>query len=304
MKEEKTGQITELIFTNEQNCYAVLLFETEEEQFFAVGTMPSPKVGRKYHLIGEWKKHPKYGEQFSFSSFEELLPTGADAIRAFLSSGIIKGIGPVTARSIVNKFGDDTLKIIEETPRRLTEINGIGEVKAETIAKAYEEQRSFANVVIELSTLGIDTKVSVRLFREYGAGAPAVVKENPYRLIDDVYGIGFSKADKIAQKIGIQNDSPFRIKSGLVYALETKAANGDSFYPETKIVEEVAEFLDVSRAQVEEVEMELAIDGKLYKEDLSGQKILILSRFKKAESYCASKLYALSNCELIGIAGN
>lgn len=304
MKEEKTGQIAELVFTNEQNYYAVLLFETEEEQFFAVGNMPSPKVGRKYHLIGEWKKHPKYGEQFSFSSFEELMPTGSDAIRAFLSSGIIKGIGPVTARAIVNKFGDDTLKVIEETPSRLKEVTGIGEAKAETIAKAYEEQRAFANVVVELATFDIDTKVAVKLFKEYGIAAPAIVKENPYRLIDDIYGIGFNKADKIARKIGIENDSPFRIKSGLIYALESKAAGGDSFYPENEIVEQVAEFLDVSREQVEDVEMELALDGKIFKENLGGQIILILSRFKKAESYAASKLYALSNCELIGIAGN
>jgi len=304
MKEEKTGQITELVFTNESNYYAVLLFETSEEQFFAVGNMPSPKVGRQYKLIGEWKKHPKYGEQFSFSSFEEIMPTGADAIRSFLSSGIIRGIGPVTARAIVKTFGDDTLRVIEQEPQKLTLVNGIGNTKAEAIAKAYEEQRAFANVVIELSSLGIETKVSVRLFKEYGANAPSIVKENPYRLIDEVYGIGFNRADKIAKGIGIENDSPFRIKSGVIYALESKAQGGDTYYPEKKLVEEVAQFLDVSREQVIEVETELALDGKVVKETLAGEDILMLYRFKKAESYCASKLNMLSNCELVGIAGN
>jgi len=304
MKEEKTGQITELVFTNESNFYAVLLFETEEEQFFAVGNMPNPKMGRRYRLTGEWKKHPKYGEQFSFSSFEEVLPSGADAIRAFLSSGIIRGIGPVTARAIVKAFGDDTLNIIESEPSRLTEVTGIGNAKAEAIAKAYDEQRAFANVVIELSKLGIDTNICVKLFKEYGAKAPEIVKENPYRLIDEVYGIGFTRADKIAKSVGIQEDSPFRIKSGIIYALEAKAAGGDSFYPEKKLIEEVAQFLDVTREQVEELELELSIDGLVFKENLSGQDILILHRYKKAESYCASKLHILSNCELLGIAGN
>ncbi|MCQ2553148.1 MAG: ATP-dependent RecD-like DNA helicase [Clostridia bacterium] len=304
MKEEKAGQISELIFTNESTFYAVLLFETEEEQFFAVGSMPNPRLGRTYKLTGEWKNHPKYGEQFAFSSFEEIMPSGADAIRAFLSSGIIHGIGPISARAIVKKFGDDTLRIIEEEPERLAEVNGIGKSKANAIAEGYAAQRIFANVVMDLSKLGIETPVALKLFRQYGASAVDIVKENPYRLIEDVYGIGFMRADKIAASIGIENDSPFRIKSGIVYALESKASGGDTYYPEKELIEQVAQFLDVTREQVAELELELALDGTVYKENLNGEIILMLHRFRRAENFCASKLSLLCNCYLTGIAGN
>lgn len=301
MKEEKVGQISELIFTNESNYYAVLLFETEEEQFFAVGNMIAPKVGRRYRLIGEWKAHPKYGEQFAFSSFEELMPTGADSIRAFLSSGIIKGVGPSTAKAIVSRFGDDTLKIIEEHPERLKEVAGIGEAKAEAIAIGFAEQKAYANTVIALGNFDIPANIAMKLYKQYGTDAVEIVKENPYRLIEDVYGIGFAKADKIARNVGIAEDSPFRIQSGIIYALESRANGGDCYYPEELLVEEVAEFLDVTRENVRDQELALALDGKIFKEKLSGRDVLMLFRYKRAESYCASKLYQLCNCDLSAI---
>jgi len=301
MKEEKLGQVAEIVFTNEQNAYAVLLFETEEEQFFAVGNIIAPKIGRRYRLTGEWKTHPKFGEQFSFSSFEELMPTGADSIRAFLSSGIIKGIGPATAKAIVKMFGDDTLKVIEEHPEELTKVTGIGVAKAEAIANGYAEQRAYLNTVVELGKYDIPAATAMKLFKQYGVDAILVVKENPYRLIEDVYGIGFAKADKIARNVGVAADSPFRISSGIIYALEGKAQGGDSYYPEDALVEDVASFLDVTREQVKDQELSLALDGKICKEKLEGRDILMLYRYKRAESYCASKLYQLCSCDLTAI---
>ncbi len=304
MKEEIIAQISDLIYTNESNYYTVLLFENEEEQFFAVGNMPVPKIGRRYRLRGEWKEHPKYGNQFAFSSFEELKPTTAAAIAAYLSSGIIKGIGPATARRIVKKFGDDTLKIIENEPERLCEVAGIGKIKANAIAKSYAEQTECANTVVELAKYEINSAVAIKLYKQYGSETMNVLYENPYRLIDDMYGIGFVRADKIAKSMGFAEDSAFRVQSGVIYAMEQYAEAGDSYMPEAEFTEKTAQFLNVEREQVAEAIFELVMDGRLRKENLTGENILMLYRFHKAECSVASKLYMLCNTELTGISGN
>lgn len=304
MKEEIIAQITDLIYTNESNYYAVLLFENEEEQFFAVGNMPAPGIGRRYRLEGEWKEHPKYGNQFAFSSFEELKPGTAAAIAAYLSSGLIKGVGAATARRIVKKFGDDTLKIIEKEPERLCEVNGIGKIRADAIARSYAEQTEYANTVVELAKYDIHSALAIKLYKQYGAETINVIRENPYRLIDDVYGIGFRRADKIAKSIGIAEDSPFRIQSGVLYAMEQCAEAGDSYMPEQDVAENVAQFLDLTREQVREAIFELVINGRLCKENLAGEKILMLYRFHKAECSVTSKLYLLCNTELTSMCGD
>ena len=302
MREEKLGTATEVIFHNESNFYTILLFETKEEQFFAVGTMPDPKKGRRYRLFGDWKNHPKYGEQFAFTSYEEPEPTTEEGIISFLASGVIKGIGPATALAIVKHFGDETLKIIAEQPAKLTQVSGIGAKKAAAIAESYGAHREYANTVLKLSAYDISPAVCMKLFKTYGAQAVEVVQENPYRLIDDVYGIGFAKADKIAQKIGIAPDSPFRIKSAVVYALFARASAGDTYAPETELTEEVAAFLDVTREQVSDAMFELALDGRVFKEELAGEKIVILSAYRRAERFCAAKIIQLCESELTGIA--
>ena len=304
MKEDVTGRITELVYTNESNYYAVLLFETEEEQFFAVGYIPSPRLGRDYRLTGEWKTHPKYGEQFAFSSFEELAPTGANAIYSYLASGLIRGVGPSTARAIVSKFGDDTLKVISESPEKLTAVSGIGPVKAEAIASAYKEQTEYADTVVALAGYDISANVAIKLYKQYGTGCLDIIRENPYRLVDEMYGIGFGKADKIAKNVGIPNDSPFRIKSAVIYRLEQLASAGDCYAPEADFTEQSAQLLDVLREQVSDAVNELAMDGQLFREKLDGQSILILFRYRRAENYCAAKIYELCNCTLTGIASN
>ena len=301
MKEEKTGSVKELIFHNDSNFFTILLFESTEEQFFAVGKMPDPKKGRSYRLTGEWTEHPKYGEQFAFSSFEELEPTGAEGIASFLASGIIKNVGPATALAIVKRFGDDTLRVIAEDPDRLTLVSGIGPVKAKAIAEGYAAHRSYAQVVLKLSVYDISPAVCMKLYKVYGAEAAEVVKENPYRLIDSIYGIGFVKADRIAQKLGIPSDSPFRLRSAVVYDLEYHAGLGDTFVPETDLTEDVAVMLDVPREDISSAIFDLALDGRVFKENLDGQNIVTLSSYRRAENYCAAKLLQLINCELKAI---
>ncbi len=304
MKEEKLGTAAEVIFHNEANFYTILLFETKEEQFFAVGNIPNPAKGRRYKLIGEWKQHPKYGEQFAFSSFEEPEPTTEDGILSFLSSGVIKGVGPSTALAIVRHFGEDTLRIIGEEPDRLTDITGIGKKRAAAIAESYAQHRGYAQTVMQLAAYDISPAIAMKLYRTYGAEAVEVVKEDPYKLIDDVYGIGFAKADKIAQRIGIAQDSPFRIRSAVIYALNTRAGAGDTYAPETELTEDVASFLDVSREAVSDAIVELALDGRLYKEVLAGEHIVMLTGYRRAEKACAFKIMQLTECELSPISSD
>ena len=304
MKEEKTGSVKDLIFHNESNYYTILLFESAEEQFFAVGKMPEPRKGRSYRLTGEWTEHPKYGEQFAFSSFEELEPTTAEGIVSFLSSGMIKNIGPATALEIVRRFGDDTLRVIADDPDRLTLVRGIGPVKARAIAEGYAAHRSYAQVVLKLSAYDISPSVCMKLYKTFGEDAAEVVKDNPYCLIDRIYGIGFQRADKIAQKVGIPADSPYRLRSAVIYDLEYHAGLGDTFVPETDLTEDVAIMLDVPREDISSAIFDLALDGRVFKEILGDQNIVILSSYRRAENYCASKLLQLINCDLKAISAD
>jgi len=302
MKEEKTGTAAEIIFHNETNYYTILLFETEEEQFFAVGNIAYPKAGRSYRLTGEWKNHPKYGEQFSFSSAEELEPTTAEGIKAFLCSGVIKGIGPKMAAAIVKKFGDDTLKVIAEEPERLTEVSGIGKAKAMTIEEGYREHREYADTVLALSAYDITQNVCMKLYKAYGKDAVAVVRENPYTLISDIYGIGFKKADKIAGSAGIAKDSPHRIKSGIKYLLGQLVQNGDTYAPASQFTEDAASFLDVTREQVSDCAFELVMEADLIKDVIDGVPVYMLYSYNRAEKYVAAKLHELCTAELPAIA--
>ncbi|MBQ1418857.1 MAG: ATP-dependent RecD-like DNA helicase, partial [Firmicutes bacterium] len=298
MKEVKEGRIAELIFHNEENFYTIAVFETDTEQFYAVGYLPRPAKGRRYTLTGEWKVHPRYGEQFAFTSFEEPEPATSDGILSFLSSGIIKGVGPSTAAAIVKKFGDEALKIIGEDPDRLTEVSGIGKVKAKTIAESYAEHKEYANTVMALSALDISPAACLKLYKAYGAAAADIVRENPYQLIADVWGIGFRKADKIAETLGFDRESPFRIRAGFLFCMENLAAEGDTYAPKREFIERCAEFLDVSREKVEEAMVELAIGGRVFAEVLDGEEILQLWRFRRAEQKVAAKLFLLCNTPL------
>ncbi len=304
MKEEKEGTARELIFRNETNFYTILLFETDEEQFFAVGSMAAPKAGKHYRLTGEWKTHPKYGEQFAFSSAEELEPTTEDGIVSFLSSGMIRGIGPKMAAAIVRKLGKDTLRIIQDNPERLLTVPGIGPAKAEAIAAGYREHREYADTVLALSEYDISAGVALKLYRAYGAGAVDIIKENPYALISDIYGVGFRKADKIASSVGIAPDSPFRIQSGILFMLSEKVSQGHTYVPETELTEETAAFLDVTREQVAEGAFGLVMDGKICKDVIGGTNIYMLYSYYRAERAAAAKLYELCNTPLSAVAVN
>ena len=302
MKEIKEGRISDLIFHNEDNFYTIAVFETGTEQFCAVGYLPRPQKGRRYTLTGEWKTHPRYGEQFAFSSFEEPEPATSDGILSFLSGGIVKGVGPSTAAAIVRQFGDDALRIMEQEPERLTEVSGIGKAKAKSISESYAQHKEYAGTIMALAKLDLSTAVCMKLYKAYGAAASDIVRENPYQLIADVFGIGFRKADKIAESIGFDRQSPFRVKAGFLYCLETLAGEGDTYAPKAEFIERCAGFLDVSREDVQEAMTELAINGQICLENLNGEEILQLWRFRRAEQKVAGKLFELCHTPLIHVS--
>ncbi len=304
MKEEKRARLTEIIFHNEENFYTIGVFESGSEQFCATGTIGFPGVGKEYTLTGEWTVHPKYGEQFAFTDCEENEPATEEGIKAFLSSGAIKGIGPATAALIVARFGTDALRIIQEEPGRLTQISGIGPVKASAIHEGYMEQRGYANAVLALSAFGISPATALKLYRTYGSEAADIVKEDPYKLVGDVWGIGFRKADAIAARIGIGHDSPRRIACGISFMLEQSAQNGNTYEEKTALVEGTAQFLDVTRQQVQDSLFELIMDAQVYTENIDGVEAVMLYRYYRAERRVASRLFSLCTAPLAAVAAD
>lgn len=304
MLDEKQGTIAEIIFHNSENGYTVAVFETELEAFTAVGNLPSASVGRSYVLRGEFIIHPTYGEQFAIKEFEESMPTTEEGIREFLASDVMKGIGRKTAASIVSRFGTETLAVIEENPERLTEIPGIGEKTARRIAEAFSRQREFANIVLYTQQYGIGAGCAMKLYQVYGENTIQAIEENPYRLVDDIFGIGFKKADKIAVQMGIAPDDGFRIKSGIRFTLSYFAGEGNTYLPQSLLCEKAGQLLDLPMDRIEEELTEMAFAGDIHIENLDNRNAVFLMAYYMAEQNVCKCLAAIESAELKPIAGN
>lgn len=304
MLEEKQGTIVEIVFHNNENGYTVAVFETEIEAFTVVGILPSAGVGRSYVLRGEFTDHPTYGEQFSIKDFEEVMPSTEDGIREFLASGVMKGIGRKTAAGIVSKFGKDTLRIIEEEPYRLTEIAGIGEKTAQKISDAFSSHREFANVTLYLQQFGISANYAMKLYQVYGSETIKAVEENPYRLVEDVFGIGFKKADKIAEKMGVAADDEHRIKSGIRFTLSYFAGEGNTFLPQNVLCEKAGQLLDLSIDSIEEQLLSMAFEGAVHIENLDGRNVVFLMAYYMAEQNVCRCLMEINSAELKPVAAS
>lgn len=298
MIEEKQGVIADIIFHNQENSYTIAVFETEDEQFTAVGTLPSCRKGSNYLIRGQWKVHPSYGEQFAFFEFEEILPSSKEGIEDFLASGVLKGIGKKTAALIVAKFGDKTLEIIENEPKRLTEISGIGPKKAEAVAEAFRSHREFANISLYLQQYGINADYAMKLYKFYGPETIAAIEDNPYRLVDDVFGIGFKKADRIAQKMGVAKDDENRIKSGVRFTLGYFASEGNTFLPQSFLSEKTADLLEVSIEKIDDVLVEMAFQGDIHIDRLENRNVVYLFPYYMAEQNVCKCLGSLNSAIL------
>src|SRR5690242_2163317 len=209
-------------------------------------------------MEGRWGSHPQYGKQCQAENYTTVLPATVQGIRRYLGSGLVKGIGPVFADRITQHFGLDTLRIIEEEPERLIEVPGLGPKRTKKIADAWEEQKAIKEVMLFLQTVEVSTSIAVRIYKKYGDASISVVKNQPYRLAADVWGIGFLTADKIAQSVGIPHDSPERVKAGLQYALSQATDQGNCYLPEEQLIADAVKLLQVDTGLVIECLAELA----------------------------------------------
>lgn len=294
---QQQGKLGKIIFNNPENGYTVAVFDTEAGAIRIAGSFAEPKTGAKYRLEGRFTIHPKYGEQFSVSSYEEMMPEGADAILEFLSAGNIRGIGPKMARQIVDVFGDDTLKVIEETPEKLLMISGIGAKTLSRISESFGESREFANTAIELRELGIEMNEAVRVYKIYGKESVRIVRENPYVLAEDIRGINFNRADAIAAKLGMEPESSVRIESAIRYMLRSWAASGSTLMPEDYLIEKTAGFLDVMMDNVRDLLKDMVFAGELEEDNVNDTAVIYLYGYYHAEQRVAHDLMKLRNAD-------
>nr|WP_030875244.1 ATP-dependent RecD-like DNA helicase [Streptomyces sp. NRRL B-24051] len=257
------GVLERITYANEENGYTVARVDTGRgagDLLTVVGSLLGAQPGESLRMEGRWALHPQFGKQFQVDNYTTVLPATIQGIRRYLGSGLIKGIGPVMADRITTHFGVDTLDIIEQHPKRLVEVPGLGPKRTKMIAAAWEEQKAIKEVMVFLQSVGVSTSIAVRIYKKYEDASISVVKNQPYRLAADVWGIGFLTADRIAQAVGIPHDSPERVKAGLQYALSQSTDQGHCFLPEERLIADGVKLLQVDTGLVIDCLAELAQD--------------------------------------------
>ncbi len=293
------GTLEDIVFRNDENGYTVALIDFKGTLVTIVGKLISANIGENLSLEGEYVKNKKYGYQFSFTNYEVTLPTSLSGIEKYLSSGLIRGVGPATAHNIVKTFKDETFDIIEMAPSRLAEIKGISKDKAIEIGTRFKALKNIQNVVIFLQNYGLTTNMSLKIFGIYAEKTIDIVKNNPYKLVEDISGIGFSTADKIAKSIGISNDSEFRIRAGILHTLNNSTEkNGNTYLPRKMLFEESSSLLNLDECEYENqfiCALESLVNDKtcmsIWKKKT---EIICLTKYFRYESGSAQKLALLN----------
>ncbi len=291
--DEVQGTIYDVVFRNEQNGYTVLDLEQDKEIITLVGYFTFLNIGETIKAYGKWVQHPDYGNQFKVETYAAVTPATVNGIEKYLASGLIPGIGPHTAKKLVEKFGLDTLDVMQYNPDRLIEVEGIGQKKAEKISEAFQEQKELKDIMMFLEQYGIGAAYAVRIYKTYGGNTINEIKENPYKLADDVFGIGFKMADRVALSMGISKSSEYRIASGTRYVLNQYHGNGHTFVPQEELVKSAAALLEVDETQIEDTIVRLFIDKKLVVENIGDVRGVYSVPFFKAESGTARRLMQL-----------
>ncbi len=257
------GVIEDIIFKNDDNGYVVAIVATKDETHTVVGYIPNIVEGQSLKIDGDWVKHPEFGKQFKINGYEEILPTSKIGIEKYLASGIILGIGPVTAKKIVERFGEKTLEIMDNNIEKLGEIEGIGEKKVKLINESYKKQQEVRTIMVFLQEYGVSPNQCIKIYNKYKKEAIKIVKENPYKLTEDIAGIGFKTADKIARNLGIEASSPFRIQSGITFVVGEFCAMGNTYMPMDKLIKEASDMLCIDKTEVEKNIYECTLDQKI-----------------------------------------
>lgn len=280
------GYVDHIIYQNKDNGYAVLSMNVDDEEEICVGIFRGVDNGENLEITGEYVEHPSYGFQFKASSFKVVEPDDLLSMERYLGSGAIKGVGEALAKRIVKRFGKDTFRVIEEEPERLVEVKGISERIAQQITDQMIEKREIREAFLFLQKYGITNTLAVKIYEKYGMGMYGILKENPYRLAEDIQGVGFRLADEIAEKIGIHTDSDYRIRSGILYTLLQASLEGHMFLPMRVLVRRSADLLQVPeeaiRAQIQNLHMD--------------HKVVVKKTTDEPEVYAFSYYYAELNC--------
>ncbi|WP_344331086.1 SF1B family DNA helicase RecD2 [Kitasatospora putterlickiae] len=290
-----------ITYANEETGYTVARVDTGRggnDLLTVVGALLGAQPGESLRLHGRWGSHPQYGRQFVVENYTTVLPATVQGIQRYLGSGLIKGIGPRFAERIVERFGVDTLEVIENEPGRLIEVPGLGPKRTKKIAAAWEEQKAIKEVMVFLQGVGVSTSLAVRIYKQYGDGSIGVVKNEPYRLASDVWGIGFLTADRIAQAVGIPHDSPERVKAGLQYALSQSSDQGHCYLPEERLIADGVKLLQVDVGLVIDCLAELVATEGVVREQVPGEggepiTAVYLVPFHRAEISLANQLLRL-----------
>ncbi len=293
------GAVEEIIFRNDGNGYTVFYFEHSDMHTVCVGKFLQISVGAHLKLEGNFVTNAKYGEQFQVDSFETLYPTSKEGIRKYLGSGLIKGVGPVTAKAIVDVFKEDTLNVIEFAPKELANVRGISERKAEMIGEAFRELKHLQNTVIFLQGYGLTVNMAIKIFEVYQNKTVEIIKENPYKLVEDVEGIGFATADKIARSLGIDRRSEFRIRAGFLYCLtDASEKNGHTYLPKEDLFKNVSKLLEIEEDEsFKKVLEDLIFDRTVTNTFIFPHDAVMLTKYFYYERSIADKL-ALLCCSL------
>ncbi len=295
------GIVEEIKFRNELNGFTVAILDTTDGNVTIVGVMPVLNVGETVEVKGDWTYHSNYGEQVEVENVTPTVPATLNGIEKYLSSGLIPYIGPKTAKRIVKMFGMDSLDVIQYNPEKLKEVEGIGDKKLVKIVDAFEEQREIRDVMVFLQQYGISTSYGLRIYKKYGTETKNIITENPYRLSEDIYGIGFKTADKIAHSMGIASNSPHRIKAGIKYQILKYAGYGHSFVPMKELLLETSQMLGIEESIIESSIRDLAVKGDIYIETIDEEIRVYYMPFHKAENNVGRKIIELSRVKIDSI---
>ncbi len=291
---ELEGRLEEIIYQNESNGYTVGILSTEDEEITIVGVLPALREGEDLKVKGKWTVHPNYGRQLEIQEYRPVQPSTTKGMISYLSSGIIHGIGEKMAKRIVDLFGSETFEIMQHQPHRLREVSGIGEAKAEAIAEAFKEQWELRDIILFLSQYGITPNYAVKIYKKYGEKTIATIQENPYRLADDIWGIGFKKADEIGKTMGISSNSKYRIHAATKYILNCLHLEGHTYAPKQLLVEKTCQLLNGTSDEIEDAIQHLALEQKIHLEKYQNQLNVYSLPYYYAETNTCNKLIQLS----------
>ena len=296
---ELEGQIVEIIYKNEVNSYTIAVLDTTSEEITVVGYLPFIDIADTLKLVGKYVEHPEYGLQFKIDTFEKIMPKTLGALEKYLSSGTIKGIGPATAKKIVDTFGEETIAIFKHEPEKLSRIKGISKNKAIEIAEEFNEKWEMWQIVGFLERFGISASNSQKVYKKLGVNAIEEIEKNPYLLLDITYGVDFKQIDKMAMDLGIAEDFEKRIESAIKYSLVTASYNGNTCVVKENLIQFVKSLINTEVSNIENCIINLKAKEEIVVEKRDEEEWLYLYPFYKAEKNIAEKLIALNQTKNI-----